>query len=183
MDTVKKLETTIAGWYKQSPVHLPVEVRKWLGENAWWIVAIGAVVSGLIVLSALRMLYLPSATNSMFGLGEYVAFSNAPLYNPWTDPSLWASMIPFGIILVLELKAINPLKARAKQGWDLIFLTMLIAMASAVISALVSGALYGILGAGLGLAIGGFFLFEVRDQFGVKVHAGVKTTSATKTKK
>lgn len=178
METISKLEKTIAGWYKQLPFHLPAEGRKWLAENAWWLVLIGVVVSVFGLLGMLRtILWAGEVSNSV--LGNVAAYYGVATYNPWTDGSLWISLASLAIILVLEAMAINPLKLRKKRGWDLMFLTMLVSAASALVTAVVTISLYSILLAAVGLAIGGFFLFEVREQFGTKT----AESGSTKAKK
>lgn len=168
METIVKLEKTLAGWYKQLPFHLPLEGRKWLAENAWWLVLIGVIASVLSIVGSLRSLFwAQDLSNSV--LGDLAAYYGAPVYNPWVDGSLWVGLVSFAIILVLEVAAINPLKVRAKRGWDLIFLTMLVGAIAAVVSVVVTGSMYGLLGAAVGVVVGGFFLFEVREQFGARV--------------
>ena len=49
MEFISQLERTVQGWLKAVP-HLPEGARKWLGDNIWWIAAIGAVLTGIGVL-------------------------------------------------------------------------------------------------------------------------------------
>jgi hypothetical protein len=43
METINKLETTVAGWYTGLP-HLPKTFTQWLAANVWWLALIGVVL-------------------------------------------------------------------------------------------------------------------------------------------
>jgi uncharacterized membrane protein len=73
--------------------------------------------------------------------------------------------------------AISPLKSLRKRGWSLLFITLLLNLASSVIGLLYNFDFSSLISGVLGAAIGGYFLFEIRDNFGV-VKTNRKPTSA-----
>lgn len=159
MEYTKKLEATLAGWYKKVPFHFPPNGRKWLTENVWWLVLIGVVLSVLGLFAAVKgMMYVNDITSQYEAIAGYYGVRNSS----WNyNTAIWVSII-FGIvILVVEALAIKPLKALKKRGWDLLFLAMLVSALSAVVSAVLNYSFGSLIGAAIGFAIGGYFLFEI----------------------
>lgn len=173
MESVRNLEKTIAGWYKDF-AHLPLGLRKWLGENLWWLVLIGVVLSVLAIFPILAALAL------VFGLSG-AAIGAAGMYGAEAAVSgglvgvaLFAALVSVAGLVVMAVVmglAINPLKARAKKGWTLLFIVLLVSTAFSVLGSLISFSIFGILWALVWAFVEGYFLFEVRDQFGPKVAA------------
>lgn len=165
MEYVKKVEVTMAGWFKQVPFHLPAGARKWLSENAWWLVLIGVVLSALSILASVRTyLWAEQVTNQYRDLA--LSYGVTPASTSALDmTAVWVSLVLFAAVVVLEVMAINPLKNQKKRGWDLLFMALLVSALSSVVSAVLSVSFAGLLGAAIGLAIGGYFLFEIHDRF------------------
>ncbi len=158
METVHKLEQTIATWYKSLP-HLPENGRKWLATNVWWLTLIGVILSALGLLGLLfgtllvGVFFTGVAGVAGAALGGLLFFGAL------------VTVVLGGISVVLGGMAITPLKAMQKKGWTLLFILMLIEAASMVVS---NGLSYNIMALVWGLlwaAVGGYFLFEIRDYY------------------
>lgn len=168
MESVRSLEKTIAAWYESAP-HLPVDVRKWLGLNVWWIVLIGVVLAALSIFPIIIGLLI------VFGLSG-AAIGAAGLYGSavgggLVGVALFAALVSvagFVAVAVVMGLAINPLKARAKKGWTLLFIVLLVNTAFSVLANLLGFNVFGIIWALIWAAIEGYFLFEIRSEFGVK---------------
>jgi hypothetical protein len=166
MELISKLEKIVLGWAKNVP-HLPAAGQKWLGENVWWIVLVGAIISGIAVLISLAGIFtlisLIGATSSAY----YVIGSS------YTSLSLVSALISFvflvanGILLAI---AVKPLQNMQKKGWVLLFMALLIEALSVVVHAVLSFSIVAfiidIIFGAVGLAIGAYFIFEIHGQFG-----------------
>lgn len=164
MELVTKLERMVAGWAKSVP-HLPSPAVKWLGDNVWWIVIIGLVVSGI---SALMLLIGVLGTLSLIGTVA-ASYYAVPTFGMWAIITGLVSLVFIVIDLILLGMAINPLRAKQKKGWVLLFATWLLSAVFIVVNAILSlnplGFITGILFGAIGLAISGYFLFEIHGQF------------------
>lgn len=167
MESVRKLEVTVAQWYKNVP-HLPKNVQKWLADNVWWLAIIGAVLGAFAVLAIISGTLLVGA---MFATAGAVGVALGGL-------ALVAVLVSLATVIlttVLTALAVSPLKVHKKKGWELLFLAELVSLASAVLGGVLSFNVSGILSAVVGVAIGAYFLFEIRGYFGT-----VATTTARK---
>lgn len=160
MQVVRQIEKNMAEWFRQLP-HLPENGRKWLAENAWWIVAIGVVVAGLAILALIPLLTGASVLLSTYGAvyAPYATGSGRLVTNAWISLAFLA------VIVYLQAMAIMPLKEKKRRGWDLIFLTLLASVAMSVVAFVVTFDASHVISAILSVAIGGYILFEVRDHF------------------
>ncbi len=166
MEAVRNLEKTMAEWYKGLP-HLPKDLRKWLGDNLWWITTVGIVLSVFAVFAAISALLLifglagATAGLAPYGYGGTVA---AGIGAAW----LWSllAIASSVITILLMLAAVNPLKVKAKKGWTLLFVVLLVNVAFNLLQALGSFNVAGLFFALLWGAVEGYFLFEIRGEFG-----------------
>lgn len=167
---VRKLETTLAGWFKQVPFHLPAGGRTWLTNNAWWIVLVGAILSALAALASVQAyLWAEGVTRQYRDAVAYYGIT--PAAGSSLDmTAVWVSLAFYVAVILLEVMAISPLKRRQKKGWDLMFMAMLVSALSGVVAAVLTVSVSGLLGTTVGLAIGGYFLFEVHSNFS-KAHS------------
>jgi uncharacterized membrane protein YhaH (DUF805 family) len=168
MEFVNKVEHRVAEWYEKAP-HLPLGFRQWLGTNVWWLVLIG------VILGALAML-------NVFFFGTIAALFAVMLGGPVgaaiVGVAVIVSLLVFAgaiIELVIGALAIRPLKDRQKKGWSLLLLALLVSAGFAALTFLFSFDLSSLVMSALWLAVSGYFLFEIRDQF-----AGVATVKAAK---
>lgn len=166
MDTVHNLEKTVAEWYKNVP-HLPKDLRKWLGENVWWLVIIGVVLSVFAVISTVGalLLVLGLASAVLVGAGIYGGAVAAGLTGfAWLVTLL--ALVSLLITTILMAMAISPLKAKAKKGWTLLFIVLLVSLVLNAIGALVSFNLFSLFWTVVWAAVEAYFLFEIRGEFG-----------------
>lgn len=174
MQLISKLEKIVLGWAKNVP-HLPPAGQKWLATNVWWIVLIGAIISGVAFLISLAGLFtlvsLLGAASSLY----YVAGSN---YTSLAILSATISLIFLAANGLLLAFAVKPLQHMQKKGWVLLFMTLLVQALSVVVHAVLSfsvaGFIIGILFGAIGLAIGAYFISEIHGQFGHTAKATIK---------
>lgn len=178
MELLVKLERTILGWLKDVP-HLPIGARKWLGENVWWIVVIGAVLTGISALVLLGALFTNLST-----LGSpIISYYASATFVGWLVVTTAVSLA-FAVLEALLLAfAVTPLKERQKKGWVLLFAVWLLGTLSVVVSAILTlnplGFIGNIIFGAVWVAISGYFLFEIHGQFAnVERSKGVKGKKA-----
>lgn len=170
MEALHKLEGVVASWYKGLP-HLPEGFRKWLADNIWWLVLIGVILGLLITIPAIGVLLFGGAVlTATYGVSAGGDYYGAVF--------VWALLALLFVVvdLVLSALAIVPLKAHRKLGWSLLFLVALLNVLSAVLTFVANFHIGALLSGLIGAAIGGYFLFEIRDHFGATV---VKTSQST----
>ena len=165
VEFINKIEKQLLGWNKGTP-NLPRQAQRWLGDNVWWIVLIGAILSGIAFLFGLgalvRLISLEgSVSNSYYVTDDYTSIQvmNASI-------SLFFTTV-IGLLLAL---AVKPLQRKSKKGWVLLFLTFFVQAISVLVSAVLTFSFAGfvitVLFGAIGLAIGAYFLFEIHGEFG-----------------
>lgn len=158
MEQLKKLEVTIAGWYKNAP-HLPLNSQKWLTENAWWIVLVGVILSVFGVFSILAGTLFAGTLLTVFGGVVGAALGGVILVAVFVG-------LAFSVLeIVFAAMAIAPLKDGKKKGWNYLFVVYLLAALAVVVGFLFHLNVNGFMGLLWGvvwLVIEGYFLFEVR---------------------
>lgn len=173
MELLAKLEKRVAEWLKDVP-HLPVTGQKWLAQNIWWIAIIGLVLSSIQLLAEIVRLL-----NWMSVMGSYVAsyYVTAGITS-WAIVTSLISLAFLAVNIILLAMAINPLRARVKKGWVLLFATWLVSILAVVVTSIISlsvvGVVIGLLFGLIFLAVVGYFLFEMHGQFAHQTHAAKK---------
>ena len=160
MEIISKLEKTIEQWLKPMP-HLPESARKWIAINIWWLELIGVILLAFASLMSIGTLLVAlGISSSLFGL---------KLFNAMATVSGLVFLLFTGASVAVMSMAISPLKALKKKGWDLLFIALLINAASIVCSAFLSmnfGVfITNIFSGAIGIAVGAYFLFEIRSHF------------------
>lgn len=178
MELVAKLEKLVAGWLKQVP-HLPSSVTKWIGDNVWWIAVISLIISGLAALITLTGIFTTAAFIGSVGATYYVVQPT-----PWTIMTSFIHLVLLAVNVILLGIAIKPLQAKQKKGWTLLFMTLIVSAISIVLDAVlsmnVSTFITSLLFGAIGVAVGAYFLFEIRSQFmRVEKSKGVKAAKKT----
>jgi uncharacterized membrane-anchored protein YitT (DUF2179 family) len=157
MENIRKLETTIASWYEKAP-HLPLGGRKWLADNAWWLVLIGVVIGALIVFSVLSVSLLAGAL--LVGIGGVAGIAAGLLI---LFVLLWLALAIINIVLLAM--AVTRLRAKEKKGWTFVFIVVLLNLIAAILHLLFDFEPTSFILSLLGSAISGYFLFEIREYF------------------
>lgn len=179
MELLSQLEHKIVSWFKAAP-HLPEAGQKWLADNVWWIVVIGIVLSGMAILG---LLFTVFGTLSVLG-GYGVSFYASTTFLVIVVIRSLVSLLFTGLNVALLAFAITPLKEKQKKGWVLLFIVWLLNAVSIVVSGVLTLSVFGfittIIFGALGLAVAGYFLFEIHGQFAhVERSKGVKATKKT----
>lgn len=174
MEFLTKLERKVLGWLKGVP-HLPIGARKWLGDNVWWIVVIGAILGGIGTLGLLMGLFSTMSTLA----SPIVAYYASSTFVTWVIIKTVVALVFVAIEVVLLALAISPLKAKQKKGWVLLFMVWLLGALSVVVNAVLTlnplSFMTSIIFGALWVAVGGYFLFEIHSQFAhVERSKGVK---------
>lgn len=148
---------------KKAPFNLPAELTKWIADNSWWIVLVGAVLSALGILAALNT--LNSLNNNFYSLlntydvnGSISASKN----------SLYLSMLVSAVSAVLMFMAYPKLKAHKKSGWNLLYYNFLLGLILSIVSSVLfagNNLVTSVLTLAVGFVIGAFILFQVRGYF------------------
>lgn len=163
MESLHKLETTIAGWYSGLP-HLPKNVQKWIGENVWWIILVVFILSVFGIFSLIAGI-TALATLSSAAYGVYGAYGMSQANAGMALTAAWITLAGAIVTTVILGLAISPLKEGKKKGWDLIFLSDIAYLVITIVGLLVSFNFGGIIGTAIGTAIGFYFLFEIRGHY------------------
>ena len=166
MSTIKNLEQTLVQWQKKSPVHLPATWRRWLSDNSWWLVIIGVILAVLSVIGSLRTLLWADEimrTSRQFAEAFGVTVPGASFTS---QLGLWISVATLAVAVLIQLRAVQPLRAKKKSGWDLLFLAVIVSLVGSLVSGLVAGSIVStVIGAAVAGLISWFVLFEIREQF------------------
>jgi hypothetical protein len=171
---VSKLEQTVAGWLKKVP-HLPESGQKWLAENIWWITLVGAIISSISVLFGLVGLF--SIISVLSSVAVY-AYAIGPVYTGWTVVTALVSLLLLALSTIVLWVAVKPLQEKTKKGWTILFIALLVEAASVIIDSVLSlnpfGIISGLIFGAIGIAIGAYFIFEIRGQFAHQTKAAAK---------
>jgi hypothetical protein len=159
MEMIRKLEATVATWYKDMP-HLPEGGRKWLAMNIWWVVLIGVILSSIGILAIITATFFAGVALTAFGGIAGAAIGGVVF--------IVASIITafMAITVILGALAIPHLKALRHKGWILLFIILLIQVVQAVLAFLSSFEIFTFIANLFFTAICGYFLFEIRDFYG-----------------
>ncbi len=165
MEAVRKLESTMAEWYAKAP-HLPKNGQDWIAKNVWWLVMIGAILGAFAVISILWVTVVGVVMLTGFGGLAGAALGGLALVMAIVTLAFTAMWV------VLAGMAVKPLRAGEKKGWDLLFISLLLNAVVVAITFIFSVDVGGLLSGVIGLALGGYVLFEVRKHF-----AGARATN------
>ena len=122
---------------------LPENIKDLLIQIAPWLAALVVVLGGLSFLS-------------LIGLGSAVSALGYNAYgSTW---NMWLSILAMGASAVLCLLAFKPLQNKERKGWNYLYYTSLIGLASNVLSLSLFAAL-------LGGFISFYILFQVKKRY------------------
>lgn len=167
MSSISKFEDIISGWLKPLP-HLPVKGQKWLSANVWWIILIATISSGIGLLVSIGGFFTLLALWGAVSTSYYGYYATQSVGGFWVVTSI-ISMLFMVAMVVVSAMAISPLKSMKKKGWTLLFLMLLISAVEIVVSAIVDfhivSFIFSIIFGAISLAIGAYFIFEIRSYF------------------
>lgn len=139
MGMLGKLEDTLSEYLIKKAPALPKNIKDILVAIVPWFTLIGVILSLPLLLAAL-------------GLSAFVM--------PFAYMSMhqnFISLILLLVVVVLEAMSIPGLMKRQRQGWMWLFYANLVSVVSTVLSFSLSGL--------IGLAIGFYILFQVREYY------------------
>lgn len=137
---------------------------------------VGAILTGIGVLASLLSLFTLLSV-----LGTVAAtYYASPVVSNWAILTSVVSLVFSIIIGVLLAVAIQPLKAKQKKGWVLLFAAWIVGILGVFVNSVLTlspfGFVLGILFGAVWIAVTGYFLFEMHNQFAhVERSRGVKT--------
>jgi hypothetical protein len=177
MDALKQLETALSDVFVKKAPALPENTKKALVQYVPWV----NLILGLLALWAAYNLWqwahwvdrLVDYTNSLTALYGAPAPTVSRL-----SLAVWLSLAVLVVEAVIYIAAFSPLRARKKQGWNLLFYAMLV---NVVYGLVVMFTDYGgpgsFVGSVIGTVIGLYFLFQIRDQYNGKPVSTTKSTT------
>ena len=177
-ESIKKLETTIGGLFKDAPP-LPKNAKKTLVDIWPWLALIFGVLQLVAAWGLWRLFSWADRVQDAF-TAFYVP--TVYTYSAFDKLVIYLAIAVLLVDAVILLMAYPELKKRARRGWDLLFLGSLINLAYAVVSVFIrdrgiSSLIFGLLSS----AISFYLLFQVRDMYGAKQTKESKTAkTATK---
>lgn len=156
MEALKSLEMSLVKATKDLP-HLPKGVTVWLVENAWWLVVVGVVIGVIAVFPlASAVMFIGGVSSLYLGVG----------YSGLYLVSSWISLAVLAVTVIIECMAIQPLKAKQKRGWNLLFAASLLGIVGSLVSAFIVGNIFGgIFTAAITAVISLYVLFELRPHY------------------
>lgn len=168
METVNKIESMVAQWYKGMP-HLPKNGQQWLAKNVWWLALISVILGAMGIFALLSITLFAGAVLTAAGGVAGAAIAGFSMIVVLVYLAIAV------ISLVITIMAISPLKALKKRGWTLLFLTILLMVVEKVVYFVFDYNLFSLVWGLLMSAVAAYFLFEIRSFFdGSKMSAGKK---------
>ncbi len=141
------LEAWMLPFFQKAP-HLPQNARQTLVDVAPWLALAGGIL-GLVGIFSTGAFTSLLFTLSFFRLGIF--------------PLLFTIGLLLALVsAVLDLLAYQPLVQHKKAGWNLLFYGMILSVVSLLLH-VISG--YGVFGQLVGVLVGFWLLFEVRDAY------------------
>jgi uncharacterized membrane protein YfcA len=130
------------------------------------VISVVASVIGIFVMVGAIITY-----TSLMG-AVAVFYTGTQVYSAGWLLSTLVSLAFLVATTILTAMAISPLRTQRKKGWKLLFLTVLVSVASVVVGAVLSmnvGVFISdILFGAIATAVGAYFLFEIRSHFVVR---------------
>lgn len=152
---IKDIDTKLKSLHESLP-HLPVDARKWLARNAWWIVA------AIVILGAVGLL---QQARFMFGYGNIISPYTFYFTPAFAYTAFWISTITHLVVLIISAAAISPLKQNRFGGWQALLVAGIVGLAGGLLAGILSPSTGSLVGLVIGTIVYLYFLYEVRDEF------------------
>lgn len=172
MELIHSIEKQLEGVFKNAP-KIPENGRKWFVSAFPWL----ALIFGVLQLWAAYTLWdAGRRTNDLVqGLNEFGRALGVDTGVNDLGFWYWLSLAFLVVSAVLLLAAYPGLKAQKKQGWDLLFVGVLVSFVFGILMIFVDnyygGGFGRFIGTLIGTAIGLWILYQVRDYYLGKKHA------------
>ena len=168
MTQLEKLETTLDDVLNKKAPKLPENGRKSLAGALWWLALVFGVLQLWGAWALWRVAHQLDYVNSVLdAYGVPTPANNLGML-------YYLALIVIVVTAVIALLAAPGLKAMKKQGWNLLFYSMLVNVAYGVVVLFASyGGFGNMVVALLGSVVGAYLLFQVRGEF-MKAHAHKK---------
>lgn len=183
---LNQLETKLNEVFTKSVPALPKNVKELIVQYLPYLSLLGAAIS---LWSAYNIWHWANQVNKLANWANEFSTSlglDTVETTRWSV-TLWISLIVLVIMGVLYLAAFSPLKARKKAGWNFLFYALILSVVYSLVGIFVDnygGGFGGFLGSLIGFAIGGYFLFQIREYYlGKKIAPAPKTPVAAKANK
>lgn len=174
----KKLDEVFV---KNAPVQLPENAKKWIVDYGPYI---DLVLGILVLLGAWSLWQAGHYVNELVNYTDSVyrakGLASSSLDTAELGASFWIAWVALLAQAIVMIAAFSGLKARKKQGWNLLFYGSLLSLISGLFYGLYDNSVFSIFARLVGSAIGLYFLFQIRSYYldkkpGNKVH---KNTAA-----
>lgn len=172
-----QLEKTLEDFYKKAPP-LPLNAKKLIVEWLPWF----NLVVGLVSLLAAYGLW--RAANAVSYLNDWANAINASYGGARIETNnltftVYLTLAVFAVEAVLCIMAFAPLKANKMAGWKLLFYISLANVVYGLVSLFnFNGGVGSLFGSLISTAIGLYFLFQIKDQYGGAKHVAAPATKA-----
>ena len=160
LNSAHGFEAQLIPFFAKFP-HIPEGGRKVIADISPWIALIFGIIGLLGLLGAGALMTLLAIPALLTG-------------GIWVIVGFVTTLLGLAAV-ILQLLAVSPLKARMKKGWNYLFYGVLIGVVSTIISVIGgvvgasvyagAGAVSSLVSGALGFLIGGWILFEIRDQY------------------
>lgn len=149
---------------KKAPFKLPEDARKTLAGALWWLALIGGVLQLYLAWRLWDAWHIVDRAVDV--LNTYAAAFGVERTDAGLGFTFYLGLIILLVSGALLLLAAPGLKAMKKNGWDLVFYSLLINVAYGVVILFTKYGGFGdFLGALVGSLIGAYLLFQVREHF------------------
>ena len=174
MEMVKKLDTKLSELFKDAPA-LPQSSKEVLAQIWPWLALIGGAIQLFAALAVWRLLQW---TNSLTELTTYYARTAGVNVGPSTfdKVAIYLGVAVLVVDAVILLAAFNPLRARQRRGWDLLFLAAIVNVLYSVVAIFINGrGLSSFIFSLLSSAVGFYLLYQVKGLYGDATKAAKPT--------
>lgn len=164
MGPLAGLEKALAGVYKGAPA-LPKNAKDWIVKYLPWLTILAAAGSAWAAWALWDWAHT---------VGQWVNYLNSwtSLYSGQTvsanamGAGMWIAFIVMLVSAVIYLAAFAGLKAVKKAGWNFLFLGTIVSLVYGVVVLFTDfGSAGNLIGAIIGVVIGWYFLFQIRDYY------------------
>lgn len=147
--SLEKLEDTLELYMvKKAPFSIPSNIKELIVNFGPYLVILGIILGVPAVLTVLGLGALVSPFTAFMGPSYMISYGINYII----------SMLVFGVVLVFEALAVQPLFKRQRKAWLYLFYASLVSLVSGVLGGNLIGTLVGTI-------IGWYVLFQVKEYY------------------